>query len=365
MLHTLASRMALPGLALLGLALLVAQPAYAQVDRSAVERVVAEAVANNAFEGTVLVADQGEVVYHEAFGFTDVDQQRPVNADAPFGIASITKMFTAIAVLQQVEEGAYALSDNVASLLPGSDIPNADVITVHHLLLNISGLPSESDRLYQAARSAEAMVQETVKKRGKRLGAFHYANVNYVLLGLLIEQADQMPWREAIQARILDRVGMTETGFLAKDAYPDAFAHTFSYTRRDKRRADPAFHIENFHAAGAMYATAADLLKLDQAMYGDLLLSETSKTLMYTSYPEYNYSGYSVWTYAYPFAPSKPNIMERRGSILGANSVLIRMLDRNQTIVILSNNNRFNPDSFGETTSLREALIIAVAQADG
>lgn len=113
-----------------------------------------------------------------------------------------------------------------------------------------------------------------------------------------------------------------------------------------------------------MFSTAEDLLKLDQALYTDALLSPAGKGLMFTSYPEYNYSGYSVWTYNYPFAESKPKMMERRGGILGANSVLIRLLDTKRTVIILSNNNRFNPDSFGDVQGLKEALMIEVSNVD-
>ena len=97
-------------------------------------------------------------------------------------------------------------------------------------------------------------------------------------------------------------------------------------------------------------------------MYGRTLLSEASKKLMFTSYPEYNYTGYSVWTYNYPFVDTQPKIMERRGGIFGSNSVLVRKLDLNHTIIILSNNNRFNPDSFGDPSNLREALIIETSK---
>ena len=155
---------------------------------------------------------------------------------------------------------------------------------------------------------------------------------------------------------------MRNTGFLKKDTYPENYAYTFSYDDAGIRQADPLFFIENFYAAGSMYSTAEDLLKLDQAMYSDILLSEKSKELMFTSYPEYNYSGYSVWTYKYPFVDSQPRIMERRGGILGSNSVLIRMLDTNRTIIILSNNNKFNPDSFGDTEGLKEALMIEISR---
>ncbi len=111
-----------------------------------------------------------------------------------------------------------------------------------------------------------------------------------------------------------------------------------------------------------MYSTAADLLLLDQAMYGTSLLSEEAKAKMFTSYPEYNYTGYSVWTYRYPFLSSQPLVMERRGGIMGTNVVLVRLMELNRTIVILSNNNLFNPDSFGDSTNLREALLLKLAE---
>ena len=75
-----------------------------------------------------------------------------------------------------------------------------------------------------------------------------------------------------------------------------------------------------------MYSTSSDLLKLDQALYSNKLLSDRSKKLLAQSYKEYNYAGYGVWNYNYPYVKETPTIMERRGKILGANVVLIRAL---------------------------------------
>lgn len=340
-------------------------PSQAQPDPAVLDSIVRSAVAEQAFEGTVLVADRGEVIFHQAFGYRDLEQTKPTRKDTHFGIASITKLFTAIVLLQLVEEGKLALTDDLNTLFPEWDIPRAKRITVHHLLLHISGLPNESDTIYQSTRSAEEFVRETLGQPGSRFGAFNYANIDYVLLGLLIERYTGKPWRQAVQERILDRAAMPDTGFLAMGQYPPNYARTFSYGEGQERRPDPAFHIENFHAAGCMYATAGDLLRLDQALYGESLLSQASQERLYTSYPEYNYSGYSVWTYAYPFSASQPRVMERRGGILGANSVLVRLLDLNRTLIILSNNDRFDPDSFGDTASLKEALMIAMDVSGG
>lgn len=337
----------------------------AQINTASVDSIVRVSVRDNAFEGTVLVADRGNAVYHQAFGHTDPEQDQEITPETHFSIASITKMITAILVLQLVEEKRLSLTDTLSQRLPALNIPPADSITVHQLLLHISGLPSEPDTLYNHPVSPQEFVTETMGDRRtlSGYGQFNYTNIDYVLLGLIIEQVAGKSWYEVVNERIIDKLQLANTGFLAQEEYPDDFAYSYSYNEQGERVPDPPFHIENFYAAGSMYSTTQDLLTLDQAMYGTTLLSEESKALMFTSYPEYNYTGYGVWTYQYPFAKSTPLMMERRGGILGANSVLVRMLDTNQTIIILSNNNRFNPDSFGDKNNLREALIIAIADS--
>lgn len=344
--------------------LMISTYAKAQIDIASIDRIVQNSVTSDLFEGTVLVAESGNIIYHQSFGFQDNEKLVPTTNKTHFGIASITKLFTAIVTMQLVEEGQFQLSDNLKTLLPDLEIPKSKKITVHHLLLHITGLPNETNEIYGQLKTPKEIVIELLTKKRKRFGSFNYANIDYVLLGLLIEQFDKKPWSQSIKERILDKIGMQHSGFLAMNEYPKDFAYSFSFTKENVRQSDPLFFIENFYAAGCMYSTAEDLLKLDQAMYDDQLLTKESKTLMYTSYPKYNYSGYSVWTYNYPFAKSQPKIMERRGGILGANSVLVRMLDTNKTIIILSNNNKFNPDSFGNTKSLKEALMIAVDDAN-
>ncbi|NVJ84846.1 MAG: serine hydrolase [Algoriphagus sp.] len=339
--------------------LVLCLPSVAQEKAVAIEKLVQRLASQQAFEGTVLVAEKGEPIYHQSFGFKDENKIFPVANSTKFGIASITKLFTAIVILQLVEEGQVKLTDALHQLFPTMELPNSDKITVHHLLLHISGLPNEDFEIYTTSQiSLEEFIKQTLSNDLNTFGEFNYANIDYVLLGLIIEKFDGRPWASSVQNRILDKLAMAQTGFLEKGKYPKDFAYSFSYDENYNRNADPFLFIENYASAGSMYSTAMDLLKFDQALYSDQLLSKESKDLLYKSYPEYNFSGYSVWTYNYPFSKTQPMIMERRGGILGANSVLVRFLDSNQTIIILSNNNKFNPDSFGNTNALKEALII-------
>lgn len=333
------------------------------IDTTEIGRLVRHHVAENQFSGTVLIADQGQPVYRAAFGYGYRAANDTLRPDYHFSIASVTKLFTAIAVLQQVEAGTLSLEDNLDELLPELAIPNADRITVHHLLLHLSGLPNEPDRLYLHRRTPTEMVVESLKNRVKgTFGSFNYNNVDYFLLGLIIERKSDTPWADYVKNRLLEPLGMTQTGFLAYGDYPDDFAYTYSVSKSGKWKQDPFWYIENFYAGGCMYSTAGDLLKLDQALYSNALLNEESRALLAVSYPEHSYAGYSVWNYRYPFIESQPLIMERRGGILGANVVLVRLPELNRTIIILSNNDRFNPDSFGDPSNLREGLIRLVGR---
>ena len=316
----------------------------------------------NPFSGTLLVAKEGVPVYHQSFGYGYIPAEDSITNTYHFSIASVTKLFTAIRVLQLVDTGKLNLDEEITSYFPDIQLPGENSITLHHLLMHNSGLPNEKDQVYGNPYTPREIVEISLKNKAKgKFDSFHYNNLDYMLLGLVIEEVTGNTWEEEIQSAILDKVGMKETGFLEYGYYPSDFAYTYSYRNSNKPKKDPLVYVENFYAAGSMYATASDLLLLDQALYNNSLLSDTMYALLSKSYPENSYCGYSVWNYTYPFSAAKPFVMERRGGILGANVVLVRLPEKLATIIILSNDDRFNPDSFGDETNLRESLIRALA----
>lgn len=331
-------------------------PLAAQLRVPMLEEIVADA-ASEGFEGVVLVADAGEVVLHGAIGYADAERSTPLTPDTRFAIASITKLFTAISILQLVDEGRLGLDDSVAELLPDLGVPGGERITVHHLLLHISGLPDEPDMIYFDRVDSESYIRRTLEGPAGIFGEFNYANVDYVLLGLVVSRLDGESWEASVRNRILEPLGMGDTGLLDGSDPPEPFARRIA-TRDGRRRAAPFPPVlATYGAAGGMYSTAEDLLKLDRGLYSDTLLSEESRELLEVSYPEYNYSGYSVWTYRYPFLDPAPLVMERRGQIGSAVGVLVRFPELDRTLVILSHNAGFDPNSFGDRNSLKEALM--------
>ena len=338
---------------------------YTQIQYSKIDSIIEHHVENNYFEGAILIADSSEVIYHKSFGFKDLEKKDSITNDTHFSIASITKMFTSIVILQLIEENKLKISDNLEHLLPEFKIPQSEQITVHHLLLHISGLPNESDSIYHQKVLPEEFIVKTISNDRNKINSFNYANIDYILLGKIIEKIDQKPWQESIQERILDKVGMEETGFLGQSKKPENFANSFNIDSTNLRKKDRPWHYENYYAAGSMYSTTSDLFKFHKALEGNLLLNAESKIILGKSYPEFNYAGYGVWNYNYPFLESQPKLMERRGSILGSNSVIIRFLDQNKCFIILSNNNKFNPDTFGDQESLKESLIKEIGKTSG
>lgn len=327
------------------------------VDGSKIAEAVEKQTSQNGFSGTILVAEKGQTIFQESYGLAYYSTPDTIRNNYHFSIASVTKLFTSIRVLQLLEEGKLSLDDSVNDYLPKFKEQISDEVSIKHLLLHISGLPEDKDKMYRQQYEPAAFATKVLETRSKNsVGTFNYNNLDYILLGLIIENLTGNTWDKEIQQVILKPLGMEETGFLEYGYYPRDFGYSYSL-KRNKLVQDPLFYIENFYSAGNMYSTANDLLKLDQALYSNQLLSYESKELLMQSYPEYNYVGFGVWNYNYPYVEGSPTVMERRGGILGANVVLVRLTDDNYTIIILSNDDRFNPDSFGDNTNLREILI--------
>ena len=326
-------------------------------DESNITKSVEIYINQNGFSGTILVAKKGEPIFHKSFGLAYYSTPDTIRNNYHYSIASITKLFTSIRILQLVDKGKLSLNKPVVNYLATFKTQIPEQVTIHDLLLHTSGLPEEKDKLYRHRYMPQDMVKEVLSYQSKsRLGQFNYNNLDYILLGLIIENITGQTWKKEIQEAILTPLKMNETGFLEYGYYPRNFAYTYS-KKWNGLKQDPLFYIENFYSAGSMFSTTLDLLKLDQALYSNKLLTDEGKELLAKFYPENNYAGYGVWNYDYPYAKGNPTIMERRGKILGANVVLVRLTDENYTIIILSNDDRFNPDSFGDEENLREILI--------
>ncbi|MFC1655204.1 serine hydrolase domain-containing protein [Myxococcota bacterium] len=224
-------------------------------------------------------------------GLADLDPETPMRPEHILPIASISKMFVAVTVLQLVEEGRISLDDTLSNWR--TDLPNADSITIRHLLTHRSGLPCywetncaqihwNSPELVWSAQDLLDCVEG--ESPWFEPGAeFHYTNMNYLLLALIVEAITGNGFHEEIRSRILHPLGMSHTfnhwgeevtGQISRSYYKDAGGSWVDVT--DK------YHFSFYWAAGDMVSNAEDLLVWIRALVSGSVLREDTTAEMLT-----------------------------------------------------------------------------------
>jgi len=353
----------------LGVALsLVCGPLAARPSAQDLGAVVEGFAKEHDFSGTVLVEQGPRRLYARSFGLADRAFGVPVSSATRFRIGSITKLFTAVLVLQLEEEGKLSLEAPVRQYLPDFPGEGGDAITLGQLLNHTSGLAQYDDvGSYQEAFArgvpkyqrpvppAELLALCCSGKLAARPGSrFDYNNADYFVLGRIVERVTGMSYEEALAQRILRPLGLRDTGMVHWSAIVDRLAPTYFY-RDDSRTLIndmPVYH-ENWYAAAGLYSTGGDLLRFAQALYGGRLLGPTALRRMLT--PGLDDYGYGLWSYTIERGGRKYRVAKRPGSVMGANGVLYRLLDRDTTIVILANTNRADLDVFAQKVA--DALV--------
>lgn len=232
----------------------------------AAQRLVADFVEADLFAGTVLVAAGENILLRQGFGLADREWMVAHVPQAKFRLGSLTKQFTAVAILQLMEQGRLALDDKIAAHLADAPAAWRDV-RLFHLLTHTSGIPSYTSMpgFFEAAARLERTPQEIIALTrdapllfapGKE---FKYNNGGYVILGHVIERLAGMAYADYIGANILRPLGLADTGY-------DDDATVLPYRARGYRFENGVFKNAAFiamsvpHAAGGLYSTADDLL---------------------------------------------------------------------------------------------------------
>ena len=251
-------------------------------------------VSMDQFSGAALVAWQGEVVLEKVYGLADRDRKILIETDTLFNLGSMNKMFTAVAILQLVEDGRLSLEDRLVDVYP--DYPNQDVaeeVTIHQLLTHTSGMgdcftgdffTTPVDQL----RTLEGYLPLFVSKPlqfapGSQYG---YSNEGYIVLGLVIEKVTGEEYDAYVRENIFQPAGMKDTGSYALDEPREDMA--IGYTTQDAEGNDTGVLVENTSlmpikgtSAGGGFSTLRDLYRFSQSLLANELLdAETTKDLL-------------------------------------------------------------------------------------
>ncbi|MFT4604389.1 MAG: CubicO group peptidase (beta-lactamase class C family) [Rhodothermales bacterium] len=218
------------------------------------------------FNGSVLVAKGDQVLIAEGYGMADRRWSIPNDANTRFRIGSVTKQFTSTIILQLVEEGELSLDQTLSSILPDYPAAQGDAVTLHQLLNHTSGIPSytsirgffQNEAYHPLAIDSLARLTAWQDLEFEPGSDWSYNNTGYVILGLIVERKTEMTFEEALHARILEPLGMENTGY---DNYATVTENMASGYERSVDGDRNAAYLDTSipHAAGMMFSTVGDL----------------------------------------------------------------------------------------------------------
>jgi CubicO group peptidase (beta-lactamase class C family) len=297
--------------------------------------------------GAVLVAQHGEIIYAKGVGEANMEAHVPNTPQTRFGIASITKQFTAALTLQLAAQDKIRLDAKISEYLPWYRKDTGQRITIEHLLHHTSGLPADYDspefsdsaqaaRHYEPQQFAERFCQPDLASQPGTKWA--YSNCGYVLLGLILEKVSGKSFDDLLHEQILVPLGMKNTGLNRNDLAQSSGA--IGYTRHAGTRYTPGPYLDQGHifSAGAMYSTVEDLFLWNQALSSDKLFSKELREQIFI--PGLGDWGYGWFVTRIPQGtPGAGNIVaEMRGDMPGNFFAwILRYPEQDAVTIVLRN----------------------------
>lgn len=329
---------------------------------SEIDDIVTDLIDENTLSGVVSVTIAGETVYERAFNNESLRETFEIETDTAFAIASLTKSFTAALTLDQVLSGNIELDAPVSAYLPDFDAAYADSVTVRQLLQNRSGIPHYVDvpGWFDPEAKAKFTPESFLAELSKLTLKFEpsteylYSNVNYYLLGLILDSTSGQRYESLLGDTILGPLGLTNTGQIYSDE-TGTLAPTFL------REGDGYERIEItnpnlFRATGSQYSTTRDLaLFADALMTGELLDAEAREVLFDPERP----MGFSVTSDE--IGGSTVEIVTYNGELVGTTTMLTMFPEKRMSIAILSNNNTPYPTLVEITLALARSIFTNTA----
>ena len=291
----------------------------------------------------VLVAQNGKIVFEKGYGLEDRENKVPVSTETKFRIGSITKQFTAAAILKLQEQGKLSVDHKLSKYIP--DFPRGEEVKLHHLLTHTSGIHSYTDKPDFMSRVTNAVTTEEIVKSIKEDSydfdpgeKWHYNNSGYMVLGYIVEKVSGQSYGDFLRKTFFQPLGMTNTGIHRPNAALTHEALGYSFEKNKMVRA-VNWDMGWAGGAGAIYSTVEDLYRWNEGVFNGKVLSEASRKAAFT--PVETRQGESATpSYGYGLAILKfrglPEI-SHNGGLNGFTSSLIRFTKEHVTVVVLAN----------------------------
>lgn len=303
------------------------------------------------FNGSVLVAQKGKVIFAGGFGYANMEWKVKNTANTKFYLASISKTFTSVTVMKLIDQGKLTLDTRLSDVLKWYRADTGNKITIRQLLNHTSGIANylnmKGKSIYQVADEfGTAPIDKLAFAKKYCQGdldyepgtKWNYNNTAYFLLGLIIEEVSGKTYEEAVSDFIFKPLGMDASGDVQPhqfDAFPEMAT---GYMRNFTDFVHPPYwNMSTAYAQGSLYSNVYDLVKFDQALYDHGFLSKTAYDAMFTA----NLNGYGCgWEIREsPIGKDKAmkKIRTHEGYLFAWNTRFYQIPDDQYLIVILSN----------------------------
>jgi len=304
------------------------------------------------FNGTILVAEKGEVLFRGAFGYGNLDTRDTLTLSSPFQLASASKPITALAILTLFEKGVLDLDAPVTAYLPELSY---NTVTIRHLLTHRSGLSRYMSlgHTYWANKSMALsncdMLQLFIKYKpaleftpGSR---FIYNNSNYAILAAVVEKLSGLDFGDYVHHAIFVPLGMNNSFIYSKCKQQEVPQKVVGYVRGGRGKFG---QVDNDYLNGVtgdkgVYSTVEDLFKLDQALYDETLLKQSTLAAAFTPYGNIPHNYHDDYGLGWRIDKLRPNIVYHTGWWKGFRTMFIRKLDTRQTVIALNNRENMLP----------------------
>ena len=296
------------------------------------------------FNGAILVARNGKIIFENYQGLQNVLSGEPIDSSTAFHLASVSKTFTAMAILKLWENAALQLDDPVAKHLQGFPFP---LITIRNLLSHRSGLPNyvhfveklgwDTQRFITNEDILQLIIDNVSKlKPGRANSYFDYCNTNYALLALIVEKVSQLSFSDYLDTVFFKPLGMSNSF-----VYDIEMAETVLPSYKFNNRKEPMMFLDAVYGDKNIYSTTRDMMKWDLALSNNQLFSE--KTLE-EAFKGYSYERRGTRNYGLGWRlvemPTGKKIIYHNGWWHGNNTVFSRLPADSTAIIVLGN--KFN-----------------------
>ncbi len=297
------------------------------------------------FNGSVLVAESGEVIYKKGFGYANIEWEVPNRPDTRFRVGSVTKQFTAVLVLQLVEQGKLSLDGTITDYLPDYPKATGDRVTIHHLLTHSSGIPNYTSLPdFFPEMSRDRYEPEEFVSVFSELDLdfepgteWSYSNSGYFLLGVIIERVTGKPYDVVLRERLLEPLGLRDTGY---DHYSEVLERRAAGYEVTFTGYENTAYLDTSlpYSAGSLYSSVEDMYLWDQILYSDRLFDDPkTKDSMLT--PHIQSYGYGLVIHNVPIGEEGDSVrvIEHGGGINGFIAGFRRLTGDRHLIVLMDN----------------------------